>query len=159
MSKIAKEEKELGEDLEEKKEELLEEKNNEAEQKYLRALADYQNLLKQSSKEKMEFAKYALEDFLNQMLPVYDHLKLSLKNLKPEEEKNAWVEGVRCVLKEFKSVLENNGIEEIKTEGEKFDHNEMEALDGEGEMVDKEVMPGYKLNGKIIKIAKVIVKK
>ena len=47
-----------------------------SEQKYLRALADYQNLLKQSAKDKLDFAKFALEDFLHELLPVYDHLKL-----------------------------------------------------------------------------------
>lgn len=147
-------------DEEKNEEEVLEEVEvDSSEQKYLRALADYQNLLKQSAREKTEFIKFALEDFLHELLPVYDHLKLSLKSLKPEEEKSPWVEGVRHVLKQFKTTLENRGVEEIKTEGEKFNHEEMEALDGEGEIVEKEVMSGYKLNGKVIRIAKVIVKK
>lgn len=128
-----------------------------SEQKYLRALADYQNLLKQSAKERIEFFKFALEDFLQELLPVYDHLKLSLKGLSEEEGKSPWVEGVRHVLKQFKATLENRGVEEIKTEGEKFNHDEMEAVDGEGEKVKSEVMPGYKLNGKVIRVAKVIV--
>ncbi len=128
-----------------------------SEQKYLRALADYQNLLKQNAKERTEFVKFALEDFLHDLLPVYDHLKLSLKGLSEEEGKSAWVEGVRHVLKQFKATLESRGIEEIKTEDEKFNHDEMEAIDGEGEKVKSEVMPGYKLNGKVIRVAKVIV--
>lgn len=128
-----------------------------SEQKYLRALADYQNLLKQSTKERLEFVKFALEDFLHDLLPVYDHLKLSLKGLSEEEGKSAWVEGVRHVLKQFKTTLENRGVEEIKTEGAKFNHDEMEAIDGEGEKVKSVVMPGYKLNGKVIRVAKVIV--
>lgn len=127
------------------------------EQKYLRALADYQNLLKQSAKERIEFVKFALEDFLHDLLPVYDHLKLSLKGLSEEEGKSAWVEGVRHVLKQFKTTLENRGVEEIKTEGEKFNHDEMEAIAGEGERVKSEVIPGYKLNGKVIRVAKVVV--
>lgn len=128
-----------------------------SEQKYLRALADYQNLLKQSAKERTEFVKFALEDFLHDLLPVYDHLKLSLKGLSEEEGKSAWVEGVRYVLKQFKTTLENRGIVEIKTEGEKFNHDEMEAIAGEGEQIKSVVMPGYKLNGKVIRVAKVIV--
>lgn len=128
-------------------------------EKYLRALADYQNLLKQSSKEKSDFVKFALEDFLQDIVPVYDHLKLSLKGLGEEEAKSAWVEGVKHVLKQFKTILEARGVEEIKTEGEKFNHDEMEALDGEGDEVKSEVMPGYKLNGKVLRAAKVIVGK
>lgn len=127
------------------------------ENKYLRALADYQNLLRQTAKEKGEFAKYALNDFLQNVLPVYDHLKMSLKGLGEDEAKNPWVEGVGLVLKQFKEVLAQHGIEEIATIGEKFDHQTMDAIDGSGETVKQEVMPGYKLNGKVIRPAKVIV--
>jgi len=127
------------------------------ENKYLRALADYQNLLKQTAREKTEFAKYALTDFLHNVLPVYDHLKMSLNGLSAEEKKNPWAEGVGHVLKQFRQVLADHGIEEIKTVGELFDHETMEAIDGSGEMVAQELMPGYKLNGKVIRHAKVIV--
>ncbi len=128
------------------------------EHQYKRALADYHNLLKQSAKDKADFVKYALQDFLQDILPVYDHLKLSLLGLKEEDNGNPWTVGVRHVLKQFKDVLESKGIMEIKTVGEKFDHNTMEAMDGTGETVDKEVMPGYMLNGRVIRPAKVIVK-
>ncbi len=127
------------------------------ENKYLRALADYQNLLKQGAKDREEFVKYALGDFLHNILPVYDHLKMSMSGLSEEEMKNPWATGVSYVLKQFKDVLNNHGIEEIETTGKKFDHELMEAVDGSGEMVKKEIMPGYKLNGKVIRHAKVIV--
>lgn len=127
------------------------------EHKYKRALADYQNLLRQTAREKEEFARYALSDFLYDLLPVYDHLKMSLGNLSADEAKSAWVEGVRHVLKQFQEVMKARGIEEIKTSGEPFDHETMEAVEGAGEKVKKEVMPGYKLNGRTIRPAKVIV--
>lgn len=129
------------------------------ENKYLRALADYQNVLKQSAREREEFVKYAVSDFLQDILPVYDHLKLSILGLNAEEAKNPWAVGVGHVLKQFKEVLESRGIMEIKTVGEKFDHNTMEAISGEGETVKQEIMPGYKLNGRVIRPAKVIVEK
>lgn len=138
--------------------EYLSEGDNELmEQKYLRALADYQNLLRQSAKEKVDFAKFALEDFLHELLPVYDHLKLSIKSLSEEENKSNWVTGVKHVIKQFKDTLKRYGIEEIETEGKKFNHDEMEAVDGEGETVKAEIMPGYKLHNKVIRAAKVIV--
>lgn len=127
------------------------------EERYKRALADYQNLLKQTAKERQEFIRYALDDFLQNVLPVYDHLKMSLSSLPEGELKNPWVEGVGHVLKQFKEVLCQHGIEEIKTVGEKFDHQTMEAVSGSGEIVKVEVQPGYKLNGKLIRPAKVIV--
>lgn len=136
---------------------LREEEEEPWEHQYKRALADYQNLLKQTAKDKEEFVKYAVNDFLQDVLPVYDHLKLSVASLPETESQNAWVEGVRHVLKQFKEVLSARGIEEIKTVGEKFDHHTMEAIDGQGETVKQEIMPGYKLNGKVIRPAKVIV--
>ncbi len=136
---------------------FIKEENESWENKYKRALADYQNLVKQNDKDKQEFVKYAIGDFLHDILPVYDHLKMSLSSLNGDEEKSPWVEGVKHVLKQFKEVLNNKGIEEIKTIGEKFNHETMEALEGEGEKVKKEVMPGYKLKNKVIRPAKVIV--
>lgn len=140
--------------------ELISEEDGEAadwEEKYKRALADYQNLLKQKEREREEFIKYSLTDFLHDILPVYDHLKLSLRGLGEEESKNAWVQGVKHVLKQFKDVLAARGVEEIETSGLKFDHNTMEALDGSGDNIKQEIMPGYKLNGRVIRPAKVIV--
>ncbi len=128
-------------------------------QKYLRALADYQNLLRQHAADKTNFVKFALASFLEEILPVYDHLKMSVATLPEEEKNNSWVAGVTYVLKQFKDTLESHGIEEIKTIGEKFDHHTMEALEGEGEKVVKEIMAGYKLNGKLIRAAKVAVGK
>jgi len=172
MSSQNKNQEEKTENNEESKEELEnnDDKKNEPEkegeqnekedfkEKYLRAIADYQNLVKQSQKEKAEFAKFAISDFLQDILPVYDHLKLSIKSLNNEEKKSPWVEGVNHVLKQFKEILNNRGVLEIETLGQKFDHNLMDALEGEGEYVDKEIMPGYTLNGKVIKPAKVTVK-
>jgi molecular chaperone GrpE len=136
---------------------IREEDSEDFEHKYKLAVADYQNLLKKTAAEKTDFAKYAISDLLEDIIPVYDHLKMSLASLPVEEEKSAWVQGVKYVLKQFKDTLEARGVEEIKTVGEKFDHNTMEALEGQGEIVAKEIMPGYKLNGRLIRAAKVVV--
>jgi len=131
--------------------------DNDFEGKYKRALADYQNLLKRSVKEKEEFVRFAIGDFLHDIIPVYDHLKMSLSALPENEKESAWVKGVEYVLKQFKEILSARGVEEIKTKGQKFDHNLMEALEGKGDKVVQEVMPGYTLNGRVIRAAKVIV--
>jgi len=124
---------------------------------YKRALADYQNLLKQSAQDKQDFVKYANEGLILEMIPVYDNLKMSLVHADEAAKNNGWLEGVQHIIKQFKSVLENMGVEEIKTKGEKFDHHTMEAVEGKGEKVKTEVKPGYKLRGKVIIPAKVIV--
>lgn len=127
------------------------------ENKYKRALADYQNLMKQTVKEKQDFVKYANEQMLLELLPVYDNLKISLSHIDEEASKNGWAEGIKYVVKQFKDVLNSIGVEEIETKGKKFDHHTMEALEGKGEKVKKEIKPGYKLHGKLIMPAKVVL--
>ncbi len=127
------------------------------EEKYKRALADYQNLQKNTQKSQAEFVKYALEDVILDLLNVYDHLKLSLSSLPETEKKSAWVEGVSHVLRQFKELLENKGVKEIKCLGEKYDHHLMEAIEGSGDFVVQEISSGYTLYEKLIKPSKVIV--
>lgn len=146
--------------------EFIGEEENDQQKKYLRALADYQNLLKQTAKEKMEFAIYANERMLREILPVYSHLKMALEHdEKTGGNSNEIINGVKHVVKQFKDTLEKLGVTEIEVKNE-FDHNAMEAV-GSKETEDKKldgqvakiVKAGYKLNGKVIEAAKVIVYK
>jgi len=145
--------------------EFISEDNDDWQNLYKRALADYQNLLKQTAKEKMEFVVYANEQMLREILPVYDHLKMAIKH-HGGEPTDQWLTGVKHVTKQFKDVLEKIGVEEIKVKDKKFDHNLMDAISSEetedkkldGQVV-REVKAGYKLNGKVIEPAKVIVYK
>lgn len=125
------------------------------EESYKRALADYQNLLKRQVKEKEEFVKYANEQIIVDFIPVYDNLKISLEHI--ENNDNPWVKGIEYVIKQFGDLLEVNGVTEIKTLGEKFDHNTMEAIEGKGDKVVKQVKSGYTLHGKVVSPAKVVL--
>lgn len=134
------------------------------EDRYKRALADYQNLQRQTAKEKLDIVRYANERLLLELLPVYDHLKTALKFA--PEEKNNWLEGVQYVIKQFKTVLADNGVEEIVTEGKVFDHHSMDAVEQKptddkklDNKVAGEIKAGYKLNGKVVVAAKVAVYK
>ncbi len=141
---------------------IKERDKGDCEEKYKRALADYHNLLKQTAREKDEFAKYANERMIVEFIPVYDNLKTSLVHA--GEETNSWLDGIKYVVKQFGEVLKSFGIEEIKTVGETFDHNIMEAVATEetddenlDHVVAKEISSGYKLQGKVIKAARVAV--
>lgn len=134
---------------------LLESENKELGDKYFRILAEMQNLIKRQAKEKEDFVKYANEEIISEFITVYDHLKLSIGALPENEKESAWVKGVEYTIKQFKDLLNVNGVEEIKTVGEKFDPNTMEALEGGGEKVAKEISAGYKLNDKVIRAARV----
>ncbi|HTW96982.1 MAG TPA: nucleotide exchange factor GrpE [Candidatus Methylomirabilis sp.] len=135
----------------------LESELKDANDKYLRALAEQQNLIKRQAMEREEFVRYANQEIISEFLMVYDHLKLSIGSLPENEKGNAWVKGVEMTIKQFKDLLAINGVEEIKTIGEKFNPAEMEAIEGKGEKVIKEIMAGYKLNGKVIRAARVVL--
>lgn len=136
----------------------------EMESRYKRAIADYQNLLRQTAKEKMDFAKYANENLLSSFLPIYDNLKTAIAHAGDEKDNN-WLTGVKYVVKQFADALANVGVEEIKTAGEKFDHATMEAVETQetdedkDDIVVRELKSGYKLNGKLIEPARVVVYK
>ncbi len=122
---------------------------------YKRALADYQNLEKQSARDRQEFARYANEQLLYSLLPVYDNLKIAMKHSEGEKEDSPWIIGVKHVLKQFAEALREQGVEEIEVMGKEFDHECMEAVKGQGGKVIGELRPGYRLNGKVIVAAKV----
>ena len=130
-----------------------------------RALADYKNLQREIEKRRGEWAKLSEVQIIEEFLPVYEHLKLSISNKQIANEASPWLDGVQHVLKQFASILKAHGLEEIKTIGEKFDPAVHEAV-GE-ELVDdiepgkivKEIDGGYKLGKQVIKAAKVIVSK
>jgi molecular chaperone GrpE len=131
---------------------------------YKRALADYQNLKKQTMREKEEFAKFANEKLLEEVLPVYDNLKLAQLHSTNGENGSSIDEGIKHVTKQFKEALEKFGVEEIAATDQLFDHNLMDAIgkqetddESKDSLVSQEVRPGYKLNGKVIAHAKVIV--
>jgi molecular chaperone GrpE len=151
------EDKIINNDESEKLENDWQKEKQELENLYKRALADYQNLIKNSAKEKSEILKYSLAGFLTEILPIYDNLKTAINTLSPEEQNNSWVEGLKFVIKQFQEVFSVNGVKEIKTVGEKFNYHTMEAIEGEGDIVIKEISCGYMLNDKVIIAPKVIV--
>jgi len=146
-----------------KKLEELERERNEFKAGWQRAVADYQNLQKEHCKDKTEFIKYANGNLILDLLPIMDNFKIAFSQI-PEAEKNsAWVTGFSYIKKQLEDFLKSNGVEEIKTVGEKFDHAIHEAIESRHEedqaddIILEERKAGYKLNGKVIQVAKVVV--
>jgi molecular chaperone GrpE len=132
-----------------------------------RALADYKNLQAETSKRRGEWAQMSEVQILEEFIPVYEHLKMTVASCHSREGGNpdAWIEGVKYVLKQFADILKAHGVEEIKTVGEKFDPKYHEAAGGEevegkeaGEIV-KEISGGYKVGERVIRAARVIIAK
>lgn len=149
-------------------EQTTEQKAEEYLNNWKRALADYDNLKRETAKEKAEMMTFAQAMAAMNFIEVYDNYKKALAhkpNATDSKSVEQWFVGVEHIKKQFVETLKQLGIEEIKTVGEKFDPAWHEAAGEEtiegksaGEIV-KEVDGGYKMGEKVIKAAKVITNK
>jgi len=122
--------------------------------KYVRALADYQNLEKRTQEQQAHFVKLANATLVTKLISILDNLEMAATHLKDP--------GLNLVLSEFKSTLELEGVTAINPQGEEFnpDHMEcVEILEGPDNQVVKVATKGYKLNDILIRPAKVHVGK
>ncbi len=141
--------KKIDEQHEELKRQVEEWKN-----KYLRALADYQNLEKRTRDEIAQVRNFASEVIMARLLPVADTLKKAKDHIKDP--------GIDLTYKELYAVLEEQGVEKIAVVGRQFDPHEMECVEvvtGKDNEVIDEVLPGYRFRGKIVRVAQVKVGK
>lgn len=127
-----------------------------------RAKADYLNLKKQTDREREEIVSFAHVSLIVQLLPIYDSLKRGLTHV-PHEKDTDWVKGFRHILNQFQQLFHSLGIEEIKTLGEKFNHDLHHALAREKRVgatpdtIVEEVKTGFTMHGKVIEPAHVRV--
>jgi molecular chaperone GrpE len=98
--------------------------------KYLRGLAEMDNFRKRMKKEKDEFQKYVLTEFLLDLLQIYDNLERALKVKSPDSEKGI-VSGVEMIRKQFLDLLKKYQVLEIDALGKHFDPAFHEALSKE----------------------------
>ncbi len=137
-----------------------------------RAQADYANLKKENDREKLEFAKYANEKLINDLLPAIDQFESALAHapdLRPLAEDQAkriqnWITGVAAVKNLWESVFKDIGLERVPTDGQ-FDplvHEAVGHVDSaelEEGAVAKVMRSGWRLNGKLLRPAQVMVAK
>ncbi len=125
-----------------------------------RAQADFVNYKRRAEQERQEFNTYANANLILGLLPVIDDLERALQAVPPRYKKHEWVEGVRLVERKFKTILEGQGVKEIKASGETFDPNFHEALrqeSGKEGIVIEEFQKGYMLHDKLLRPARVVV--
>ena len=124
-----------------------------------RAVADYANLEKRVSEGRMELAAWATSEFVTKMLPVLDNLEMAVKGASEEDRKSGWFKGVEMSVKQMQQLLQNEGLEQIQTDGQ-FDpalHEAVDTKEGkEGEVLEI-LRKGYNLNGKVVRPAQVVV--
>ena len=132
--------------------------------KYLRAVAEFDNYRKRTIKEKAELILNGSEKAIAAILPVLDDMDRAITNSEKVEDAEAMKDGLALIYNKFTKVLESLGVKAIETEGVDFNVDLHEAIamvpgmgdDKKGKVIDC-IQKGYKLNDKVIRHAKVAV--
>ncbi len=126
----------------------------------LRTMAEYDNFRKRTAREKEALRADIIADVTSKFLPVMDNLERALSaECSDENYKN----GVQMIYDSFTETLKNLGVEEIASDGEKFDPNLHQAVhrednaDAESGTVIKTFAKGYRIDGRVIRFAVVSV--
>ena len=158
---------ELKKEIEELKKKLeeTEKLKNEYLAGWQRARADLINYKKEEMERVGSFIKIAQEGLIFEFLPILDNFDIAEKNIKKELKENDNVKGLLQIKQQILDFLKKKGVEEIKSVGEKFNpayHEVVEEVDTDefetGTIVE-EVQKGYKIDGRILRPAKVKVAK
>lgn len=146
---------------------MLEDARNKADEHFdmlVRARAELDNLRKRHERDLENAHKFALERFVNELLPVRDSLELGHNAALDETADVAKLrEGTELTLKLLSTAMEKSNVEQINPEGEPFNPELHQAMsmqprdDVEPNTVVTVIQKGYTLNGRLVRPAMVIV--
>lgn len=128
-----------------------------------RTQADFVNYRRRMSQEQAEARIAAQSAMLSHLLPVLDDLGLALGAAPPELAEHPWVQGLVLVARRLGALLDQLGVRQIGTSGERFDPRWHEAITTEARADIPEgtivhvIQPGYVLGERVIRPAQVIV--
>ena len=151
----ANKEKELNEQISKLKDELEDVKD-----RHTRLIAEFDNLKKRSAKEREGLYNSIIGDIMSSLLPVIDNLEKATEAESKDEE---YKKGIELVLKQFKDVLNANGVKEIEAVGQPFDpelHEAVSMIQDENfgeKVVAQEYRKGYMIGNKVIRHSMVVV--
>ncbi len=141
------------------------------EQEYLegwkRCKADFENYKKRQAESQGYIGEYVKEGLILQILPVLDNFRSATEHIPAEQKDSPWVAGIMHIQKQLENILRDNGAEEIEVKvGDEFDPSLHEAIGNEerskknevSDKISKVVLKGYKISGKVVRAARVVVK-
>jgi molecular chaperone GrpE len=125
-----------------------------------RTQADFENYRKRMARENAAASERGAARLAKELLPALDHLALSLKAIEDHPEV---AKGFALVRDELLAALAKSGIQAFSPDGEAFDPNEHEAMaqqpseEAESGTVLEVYQQGYRINGQILRPARVVV--
>lgn len=135
----------------------------EEEAKYLRLLADMDNMRRRQAAEREAAQKYRAQALVTDLLPVLDNFERALQVEATSEEAVSLVKGVDMVYRSLLEAVKKEGLEVIPAEGEAFDPNVHQAVMQESDadkasgIVLREMQKGYQLKDRVIRPSMVSV--
>lgn len=130
----------------------------------LRLQADMENLRRRTEREVDNAKKFALERFVNDLIPVLDSMEMGLQaSAQAVNEQDTIRQGLEMTLKMFQDVMARFQVEALDPTGDKFNPQEHEAMtmqpsaDHEPNTVMFTVQKGYKLHGRVVRPARVVI--
>ena len=136
----------------------------EANDKYLRLMAEFDNYRRRTARERLDLIETAGEDVLKGFLPTLDDCERALETLRNSDASAAAIEGTEIILNKLSNYLKSKGVEKIDAKGKPFNTDEHEAIaqfpaptpEQKNTVIDV-TQNGYLLHGKVIRYAKVVV--
>ena len=133
--------------------------------KYLRAVADLENVRKRSIRDHEDAVQRTRSQIIGDLLPVIDAFQLGFAEAKKNEEAAQFVEGFSMAMSLLESTLSEYGLAVIDPKGEDFDAKFHEAIGYEEDAEQEEgtvintVRPGYRIGEQLLRPATVILAK
>jgi molecular chaperone GrpE len=145
-------------------EDKLKDEVAQANDKYLRLYAEFDNFRRRTQKERADERKEAGKETIVAMLGILDDFERAEKALQNATDVNAVKEGVALIQNKLRNVLLQKGLVQMESIGKTFDPDLQEAItsipaptdDMKGKVID-ELEKGYFLNDKVVRFAKVVV--
>lgn len=141
----------------------LTEERDKLKDQLLRTAADFDNFRKRIKRDLDEVRRRAKEDALRDVLPIIDNLERAVSAAETATDVKAVSDGVKMVLRGFEEISERLGLQRIPSVGEQFDPNvhdavqQVETAEHPPGTIVAEVVPGYTLQGKLLRPAMVVV--
>jgi len=145
-------------------EKLLEAELQEANDKYLRLYAEFDNYKRRTSKERLELLQTAGKEVISDLLSTLDDFDRALKAMETTDNVESIKEGILLVSQKLNKVLQQKGLKAMDSINQPFDADIHEAItkvpapneELKGKVKD-EIEKGYYLNDKVLRYAKVVV--
>src|ERR1700761_6153453 len=109
-------------------EDKLKDELAQANDKYLRLYAEFDNFRRRTSKERVELLQTAGKEIIVSLLPVLDDFERAEKAMEKSTDVNAVKEGVALVQNKLKHILSQKGLKPMQSIGEPFNADTQEAI-------------------------------